>query len=164
MGLNAKLGALMLVVSFLFFGALLYAGVSLIDEAPASGEEATEAPPSSPGAGADSGAAAPGGGAAAPGAPVAVTIAAKSLAFDKRTIEAAPGSQVTVTFDNQDAGVLHNVAFYTNRAASRAIFVGELFPGVAQKIESFSAPSAAGNYFFRCDAHPDAMTGTFAIR
>jgi hypothetical protein len=71
---------------------------------------------------------------------------------------------VTIVFDNQDAGVLHNVAFYTNNRATQQIFVGEVFPGPMVKQESFTAPGVAGNYYFRCDVHPDAMNGTFSVR
>src|SRR5215216_3569633 len=54
------------------------------------------------------------GGQTTPGGPVNVTVVAKGLAFDKRTINASPGADVNVVLDNQDAGVLHNIAFYTN--------------------------------------------------
>jgi plastocyanin len=72
--------------------------------------------------------------------------------------------EVTVTLDNQDAGVLHNVAFYTDRSASSAIHVGELITGVATEDVVFTAPSTPGSYFFRCDVHPDTMTGAFNVQ
>ena len=28
----------------------------------------------------------------------------------------------------------------------------------------FDAPERPGNYFFRCDVHPDTMTGTFRVQ
>jgi plastocyanin len=104
------------------------------------------------------------GGSSTPGGPVNVTIVARNLAFDKRTITASPGVDVTVVLDNQDSGVLHNIAFYTNRSASTKIYVGELTAGPGKLTEKFKAPSSAGNYFFRCDAHPDQMTGTFVVK
>src|SRR4051794_28801538 len=58
-----------------------------------------------------------------PGGPVNVTVVARNLAFDKRTIAASPGADMTVVLDNQDSGVLHNIAFYTNRSASTKISV-----------------------------------------
>jgi plastocyanin len=99
-----------------------------------------------------------------PGGPVNVTIVSRGLAFDKRTINASAGADFTVVQDNQDAGVLHNIAFYTNRNAANKIFVGELFAGPGRRTETFKAPSSPGNYFFRCDAHPDQMTGTFVVK
>jgi len=98
------------------------------------------------------------------GAPVAVTLVAKNLAFDKRTIAASPGVDVTVTLNNQDAGVSHNVSFYFNKTATTKIFTGNLLAGPASQDEKFKAPTAPGNYFFRCDAHPDQMTGTFVVK
>jgi plastocyanin len=99
-----------------------------------------------------------------PGGPVAVTHVAKNLAFVKRTITASPGAAITVTLNNQDAGVSHNVSFYTNKSATTKIFVGDLDPGPATRDEKFTAPTAPGNYFFRCDVHPDQMTGTFVVK
>jgi plastocyanin len=104
------------------------------------------------------------GGPTTPGGPVNATLVARSLAFDKRTISASPGADVTVTLDNQDSGVLHNVAFYTNRSAGTKIYVGELTAGPGKLVEKFKAPASPGNYFFRCDAHPDQMTGTFVVK
>ena len=80
------------------------------------------------------------------------------------TITASAGVQVTVTLDNKDAGVLHNVAFYTDRAASSPIHVGGLLTGPATEDVTFTAPSTPGTYFFRCDVHPDQMNGTFIVQ
>jgi len=35
--------------------------------------------------------------------------------------------------------------------------------GPRQVEYGFVAPTAPGNYFFRCDVHPDQMTGTFVV-
>src|SRR5262245_35833286 len=94
-----------------------------------------------------------GGGPVTPGGATAVSLVAKNLAFDKRTITAAAGGDVTVTLNNQDAGVSHNVSFYTNKNAANKIYLGDLISGPATHDEKFKAPSAPGNYFFRCDAH-----------
>ena len=51
-----------------------------------------------------------------------------------------------------------------NRSASTKIYVGELTAGPGKLTEKFKAPASAGNYFFRCDAHPDQMTGTFVVK
>ena len=82
----------------------------------------------------------------------------------RRSITASPGAQVTVTLQNQDSGVAHNIAFYTNNKATDSIAKGNLISGPATEDVSFTAPASPGNYFFRCDAHPDTMTGTFAVR
>jgi plastocyanin len=150
-GPNLKYGALMVVAVFVFATVALYGLARIIDDGPA--------------AAADEEAAAEGDGAGGvPGGPVTLRLIGKDLKFDKRTLAASPGAEVTVILDNQDAGVLHNVAFYTNNRAAQRIFVGDLFAGPAVREERFTAPATAGNYFFRCDAHPDSMSGTFSVR
>lgn len=100
----------------------------------------------------------PGGGGA-----TVLEIAAKDLLFDKRTLTAPANTAITIRFDNKDAGVQHNVAIYRDRTARTKIFVGELFPGPAVREYKFTTPGP-GSYFFRCDVHPDTMTGTFTVR
>jgi plastocyanin len=143
-GINLKLGMVLLIVAFAVSAPLLYGGALLVDEEDAAAEEQA-------------------GGGGTPGGPVTVTVVAQNIQFDRRTITATAGAQMTVTLDNRDAGVPHNIAFYTNRSASSPINVGELFPGPGTRVSTFNAPSTPGNYFFHCDAHPDTMTGTFTV-
>lgn len=148
LGPNFKLGTLMLIVVFAVSAVALYGGSQLVDKSKTISVEAgTDAGPPGP-----------------PGGPVSVKLVAKNTLFDKRTISASPGSQMTVDLDNEDAGVLHNIAFYTNRTATTKIAASNPTAGVATEEVKFSAPSAPGNYFFRCDVHPDTMNGTFTVR
>lgn len=147
---NVKFGVPLMLVSLVVFAVILWAGAQLVDsEGSAAADEVVE----------DGG----GGG----GGPVEVTVVAKNLAFDKRSLTANAGATFAVTLDNQDAGVLHNIAFYTSKAAtsplSGAASVGPLFAGVDSKTLSFT-PSKAGSFFFRCDVHPDSMTGALTVR
>jgi hypothetical protein len=98
----------------------------------------------------------------APGETV-IQLRASNLLYDKRTLTATANAPVVVRLDNADAGVLHNFALYNNSQASQRIFVGELTTGPRVIDYKFTAP-AAGTYFFRCDVHPDTMTGSFAVR
>lgn len=140
--------------------ALVFAGVIVgsIHGSDSDLEVFPTPPPSS--AGSSSGG---GGGSAPPPAPGTLTITARNLAFDKRSLTARPNAQTSVQFTNDDAGVLHNVAVYTNNRATTRIFVGELTTGPNTTTYTFTSP-AAGTYFFRCDSHPDQMTGTFNVR
>jgi plastocyanin len=133
----------MLIVAFVISFLALYGGALLVEE--------------------DEVAAVDGGDGGPTGGPTIVTLVAQNIKFDKSTITATAGLDVTVTLDNRDAGVLHNVAFYTNRGATSKIFGGPLITGPATDTFTFQAPGA-GSYFFRCDVHPDTMTGTFAVR
>jgi plastocyanin len=145
-GMNIKIGVPIFIVVFLLSAGLLYGGAQLVKVSnTAVAEEGN-------------------GGETPSAGPVSVTIEAKNIQFDKRTITANAGSQVNITFINNDAGVLHNVAFYTNRSASTKIFASETTTGVSTHNFSFDAPAAPGSYFFRCDVHPDTMTGTFSVR
>lgn len=141
--------------------ALVFAGVIIGSmHGTDSGKEVFPTPPPSS---ASSSSSSGGGGGGAPAAPGTLTIAANALAFDKRSLTAPPNTQVRLQFDNKDAGVLHNVSFYTNNRATTKIYVGDLISGPMTTTYTFTSP-AAGTYFFRCDAHPDQMTGTFNVR
>ena len=119
--------------------------------APASASSSSSSASSTPGASSSS------------SAPGSLTLVAKNLAYDKRSLSAAPNSNVSLVFDNQDSGVLHNFALYTNNRATTKIFVGDLVTGPAKQTYTFKAP-AAGTYYYRCDVHPDQMTGSFVVK
>ncbi len=143
---SLKYGIGLFAVAFITSAAALYGLALLVEQEPS--------------AAAQNG----GGNGGATGGPVVTTIVARNLLFDKRTITAAAGVSVTVTIDNQDAGILHNLAFYRSRAATEKFAASELFAGTASRLVAFTAPSTPGNFFFRCDVHPDTMTGTFAVK
>jgi len=144
-GVNLKLGLPLLVIAFAVSALALYGGAQLVKQ------EEVSAPQ--------------GGGEGGPeGGPAVVTLVAQNIKFDRDTITATAGLEVTVTLDNRDAGVLHNVAFYTNRGATQKIAAGELITGPAKETITFTAPGSAGTFFFRCDVHPDSMTGAFVVR
>ena len=142
-GINMTLGAVLFLVVFGISAPVLYGAAQLVKTEDAGGADA--------------------GGGGATGGPVTVNLTAQNLAFNIRQITASTGVDVTVVFNNQDA-VPHNVAFYTNRSATSTIFKGELITGPRTINERFTSPSSAGSYFFRCDVHPDTMTGTFTVQ
>ena len=94
---------------------------------------------------------------------VPVTLVAKNIAFDKNTISVPAGSTVVMTFVNNDLNVPHNFAVYTDSKATTKIFAGDFVTGVKTVTYTFTAPSTPGSYFFRCDTHPETMTGTFIV-
>ena len=61
-----------------------------------------------------------GGGAAAQGP----TLEAMGLAFDTATIELAANTATTVTLDNEDAGVPHNIAVFKDSTLADVLFRG----------------------------------------
>jgi plastocyanin len=147
---NVKFGVPLLVVSFVVFSLLLWGGDELIQsKAPSGGGEVVNG----------------GGGGGGGGGPTSVTVVAKNLQFNPRSITASVGQPLTVTLDNQDAGVQHNIAFFTNRSATTLLTSDsrmDIFPGVAQKSFTFT-PSRAGTFYFHCDVHPD-MNGSLIVK
>ena len=91
-----------------------------------------------------------------------VTVEAKSLKFNTKSIVVPAATAVTVTLNNQDGGTLHNIAVYRAKDAKDVIFRGDLFEGREEKDYAFQSPEA-GVYYFRCDAHPD-MNGAFIAK
>jgi plastocyanin len=148
-GINLKLGVPLLVIAFVVSWLALYGGAQLVKQ-----DKATAA--ASDGSG-------PGGGPVGPG-PVSVTIVAKNLSYNVSTLTANAGSEFNVTLDNQDSGVLHNIAFYTDRSVSQPIAVDDLVTGPGTNTLTFTAPAAPGTYYFRCDVHPDTMNGAFVVQ
>jgi plastocyanin len=146
---NLRYGVPMLVASFVIFAVLLFGGVQLVKTAPtvsAGGGPATIG---------------------AAGQPVSVTLAAKELHFDKSQIAVAAGAELTVTFDNQDAGVSHNLAVYPSARQTTPgdrIAGLDTFAGPAKMDLKFTVPTKPGKYFYRCDVHPDTMTGQLAVQ
>src|SRR5439155_15272402 len=98
---NLRYGVPMLVASFAVFAVLLFGGVQLVKTAPVAA----------------------GGGSGTigkAGEPASVTVVAKELHFDKGQIAVAAAAELTVTFDNQDPGVSHNLAFYPSARQTSA--------------------------------------------
>ena len=92
-----------------------------------------------------------------------LAVAAEGLAFDTDCLAAPAGEAFTIEFTNQDAGVLHNVAIYTDQAASQALFQEPPFPGPETVVYEPEPIEEEGNFFFRCDVHPSTMSGTFVV-
>jgi cytochrome c oxidase subunit 2 len=91
-------------------------------------------------------------------------ITAKSTAFDKDCLSEPANKAFTLTFHNQDAGIPHNVVIFQGKDATAPVkFRGALFPGPAT--QRYQVPALApGRYFYHCDAHPQAMTGTLVVK
>jgi plastocyanin len=90
-----------------------------------------------------------------------LTVTAKSLAFDTDELDLPGGQPTTFTFDNQDAGIAHNLSIYTDDSASKVLFQFDPFPGVDSR--SFDIPALdPGTYYFRCDVH-STMNGIVVV-
>lgn len=98
---------------------------------------------------------------AGPGQPSGVTdadvaITSRNLTFDVATLTVPADSQFSLRLTNLDAAP-HNVAIYQDSLAADDVFVGDVITSASIVYE---VPALeAGNYFFRCDVHPE-MNGT----
>jgi plastocyanin len=114
-------------------------------------------------------------GAGASGAPAAsidanapvVTLTAPAGAatsgFDPTTLDAKADTAFTLTFDNQDTGVMHNVVIQNPDGTPVSMGDTAFFAGPAKKSYAVSALKA-GSYKFLCQVHPTTMTGTLTVK
>jgi plastocyanin len=91
----------------------------------------------------------------------AIPVTAQDIAFDTDTIELPADVPTTIAFDNADAGVQHNISIYADDSLAEPLFQGELVTGPAT-IEYQIPPLPAGEYYFRCDVHPN-MNGVVVV-
>jgi plastocyanin len=96
-----------------------------------------------------------------------VKVVAKGIAFDTNCLAAPAKQAFTIDFDNQDAGIPHNVEVYTNSSATQRL-AGAAGPtdtitGVTTTTYKVS-PLPPGTYYFQCDVHPTQMFGTFIVK
>jgi plastocyanin len=96
------------------------------------------------------------------GAAVTTTVVAQNIAFDTDTITLAADAESTITFDNRDAGVQHNIAIYSDSSMAEELFNGELITGPTTT-EYTIPPLPAGEYYFVCIVHPN-MNGTVVVQ
>jgi plastocyanin len=95
----------------------------------------------------------------APSRDAAVTVCAfDDQAFVSERLRAPAGEPFVLAFENEDDGVQHNVAIYRDDSVEEPLFVGDLVEGPTTV--SYGVPAMeAGEYYFRCDVHPQ-MDGT----
>lgn len=85
-----------------------------------------------------------------------VTITAKNVAFTPTKIEVPANQQLSVTFDNEDAGVAHNLHIKVPDEQKT-----DVKQGVDKETLTFTV-TKAGKYEFMCDVHP-TMKGDFIV-
>jgi plastocyanin len=93
---------------------------------------------------------------------VELELKAENTQFDKDRLEAPSGSEISLTLDNRDT-VEHNFSLYESQDSKDPLLEGPLFSGPSFLIYQFTAPENSGTYHFRCDVHPDAMTGDLVV-
>jgi plastocyanin len=106
----------------------------------------------------------PPAGACTPKSKVQLDEVAKGTTFESSCLVAEAGKPFTISFDNEDAGITHNIAIYASSTdLANPLFRGDPVTGVAKQDYPVDAKDA-GTYFFQCDFHPTTMTGTFVAK
>ena len=86
------------------------------------------------------------------------TISAKGIKFDTSTLVVPAGRPFDLVFNNNDAGVPHNVAIADSSALGTIFFTGDKITGVTSA--TYHVPALQpGSYYFLCQVHPN-MNGT----
>jgi plastocyanin len=89
------------------------------------------------------------------------TVVAQNLEFDTSTIALPADQPSTITLDNRDAGIQHNIMITTDSSLTTQLFNGELITGPAT-IEYQIPAIEAGEFYFLCLVHPN-MNGTVTV-
>jgi plastocyanin len=101
-----------------------------------------------------------GGSTAGPEGPVTeITITSPDSSFDIESFEVPVGEEVTLTYDNADDGVAHNIHVDTGSDPEPTT---ELAVGPVTQELTFTLDEA-GEFTYLCDAHP-VMRGTVTAR
>lgn len=89
------------------------------------------------------------------GAGTEVTIVAANIAFQQTEVTVPAGEPFRIRFQNQDAGVQHNVQIFDNPDyAGTPLFKGEIITGPAEAVYEVPALQP-GDYPFDCVIHPN---------
>jgi plastocyanin/uncharacterized membrane protein len=90
-----------------------------------------------------------------------ILCASNDQSFDTEILRMSAGASQGLAFLNEDEGVPHNIAIYTDDAAGESLFVGETIVG--PRSVTYDVPALdPGEYYFRCDVHP-VMDGTLEV-
>ena len=91
-----------------------------------------------------------------------ITLTAQHITWDKTCIAAVAGQPIQITIINKDAGIAHNFAIWVSSALKKRLYQTANVNGPATM--TFTAPALpAGKYYFQCDVHGPAMSGTLII-
>ncbi|MFP5320082.1 MAG: cupredoxin domain-containing protein [Acidimicrobiia bacterium] len=131
-------------------------------------EEAEDIPAPGPGAGANTMAGGHDHGGAAVDAScnpsgTTVSVTASQTRFNTQCLAAPANQAFTISFDNRDAGVAHNIAILESHSATTTMAKLEIFQGPGVQTLNVG-PLRPGTYAFHCEVHPQAMSGVFVVK
>ena len=96
-------------------------------------------------------------------ASISAPVGAAVNGFDPNALSVPAGKPITLTFDNQDTGITHNVVIFDGEdATAPQLFRGTPVAGV-NTFPYDVKPLPEGTYFFYCEFHPSTMTGSLTV-
>lgn len=102
------------------------------------------------------------GGPVVPVTTAPIISASSAASFEQSEVVVAAGKPLTLTFDNKNTGVPHNVAIYDGPSLGKTLFAGEIVTGPKQIV--YNVPALpAGSYYFNCQVHAN-MHGTITAK
>ena len=91
-----------------------------------------------------------------------ISLVAKTISWDKTCLAVAVGLPFQITIENQDKGIDHDFAIYDTPKLKHRLYLSSKVTGPGTK--TFTGPALpAGKYYFQCDIHGPAMSGTFVV-
>src|SRR5262249_28315001 len=91
-------------------------------------------------------------------------VGASGAGFATNCLAVVPNQAFTVDFTNDDTGVPHNWALFTNASATTAIEDPGTTPVSAPGSQTYDIKALPpGQYYFRCNFHPTTMEGTLVV-
>ncbi|MHB8683274.1 MAG: cupredoxin domain-containing protein [Dehalococcoidia bacterium] len=87
------------------------------------------------------------------------TLVAHDVTFAPASLSAAAGVALTITLDNQDAGVQHDLVIFNPQGAVAAETALTTGPAAA----SVTFTPGPGTYAFKCSVHPQQMNGVLIV-
>ncbi|MDP9235927.1 MAG: c-type cytochrome [Chloroflexota bacterium] len=95
-----------------------------------------------------------------PSTPAAdLTVIGQGTAFDKTELLGIAGQELTITFDNRDSGIAHNIHFFKGADAT-APDGGSTEIAAGPVVQTLKLdPLDPGDYYYQCDVHPGQMEG-----
>jgi plastocyanin len=97
---------------------------------------------------------------AATHAGTAFTVVAQNSTYDNTKLDAQAGD-VTIVFENRDAGVMHDLHLQLLNDDSKVIGATPITTG--PDTQELTVTVAPGQYRFHCDVHPATMFGTLTV-
>jgi hypothetical protein len=92
----------------------------------------------------------------------ALQITAEDNKFDKDCMAVPTDQAFTISLENKDQGVPHNVSLYDTAHGNKALYQGEIIYGPS-KITYQVPGQAKGTYEFISDPQAEIMRGTFIV-